>query len=499
MSVPRRLLRRVRALVTGRGGGPVARIIANAGWLTGGRLVGDLLGLVFFVVLARNYGPEGLGQYAYGLGIAGLVYAGINLGLEDFAVRECARVPALERGEVVGQLMVLQVLALLCVVSITVAFFVIVRHPAVVITIVVVLCVQQASLALAKTLLAPAYAAQKMMLPALAELVFRAVGIGAGLILVGFYDRALPVVLLPLAVAGMGFLAFAAALAIKQVRSLKFTLAWTTAVEIIRVAWPFAASLILSYVSLRSSFVLMRIILGDGPTGIYASAVKVLEAAAMPLTFLGFAAYPRLSLLHSTDQTKFWMSVDKLVRVSLIGGALVAWSVFFLGPDLVVPLLGEGFVESADILRSLAMLAVLLSFSIALIRVVLARDRQHARLMIQVVSVVVLLITTIVGIELVGIYGAVAASYIAAITASVLYVRFLGRSITHRLRTTGFHFVAALLIGGLAWGLVKLVFGGLWFPAITSLSVFLAFVYSYGLAPGELFDFLREEPSSRKP
>lgn len=491
MTLRRNLTDRLRSWATGRGLGPVGRIIANAGWLTGGRLAGDLLGLVFFVFLARNYGPEGLGQYAYGLGIAGLVYAGVNLGVEDFAVRECARVPAPERGEVVGQLTVLQLVALLTVALVVVVFFITVSHPAPLIAIVVVLSVQQTTFALSKTLLAPAYAAQKMMVPALAELFFRATGIGVGLVLVEYYDQALSVGLLPLAVAGLAFLIFSAALAIREARSIKMVLGWGDAVRIIRMAWPFAASLILSYVSLRSSFVIMRMMLGDGPTGIYASGVKILEAAAMPLTFLGFAAYPRLSVLHSRDQNKFWASVDKLIRASLFGGALVAWGLLFAGPDVVVPLLGQEFVESADVVRSLAMLAVLLSLDIALVRTVLARNRQHARLAIQLGSVVVLLITTVAGIRFVGIYGAVAASYFAVITASSMYIWFLGKRLTSRLRKPGMGYAGALVLSGLAWWIGHALPGPVWLPATACLLVFLCWSYLSGLPPDELFQFLR--------
>ena len=92
---------------------PFRRIFVNAGWLTGGRIGGDLANLVLFVVLARTFGPEGIGQYAYALGIASLMYAAVNFGLEDFAVRECARTRSTERGALVGRLLVIQGVALL--------------------------------------------------------------------------------------------------------------------------------------------------------------------------------------------------------------------------------------------------------------------------------------------------------------------------------------------------------------------------------------------------
>lgn len=63
----------------------------NASFPTIARFAGVGLGFLFFVVLSRRLEPEGIGQYAFGLAAALLVYSWVSFGLDDLSIRECAR------------------------------------------------------------------------------------------------------------------------------------------------------------------------------------------------------------------------------------------------------------------------------------------------------------------------------------------------------------------------------------------------------------------------
>ncbi len=412
---------------------PLWRILSNAGWLTGGRIAGDFANLVLFVVLARSFGPEGIGQYAYALGVAGLMYAAINLGLEDFAVRQCTRTPQAERGALIARLLLIQALALLIFGSVLGVHLAYAASTTTEVILVGALVVQQIFFAFARTLFSPSFGEQRMAAPAVAELIARLFGIGGSLTLIGFYGANLAVSLIPLAVSGLLLFLYSVRLFLSECPVVAFSARWADIRAIMAESWPFAASLFLAIAALRSNFIVLNVMLGDAETGIYASGIKLMEAAVIPLGFLGFAAYPHLSHLYHTSRESFWTAGERLVRVAVAVGVLISWALFFVAPYVVEPLLGQRFSGSGPIVRSLAGLGVLTSLSFILLRLLLASNRQRTRLVIQAITLVVLLVTTIATIPVLGAYGAVLGAYAAGVTSVLLMVTILGFSFGRRI------------------------------------------------------------------
>lgn len=81
-----------------------ARVFRNLGWLTGGQLVGDLVAFIFFILLSRQFGPEGVGIYAFGVVVATVGRTIVSLGVDDFGVRELASQKSDDAVDVVGRI-----------------------------------------------------------------------------------------------------------------------------------------------------------------------------------------------------------------------------------------------------------------------------------------------------------------------------------------------------------------------------------------------------------
>jgi len=54
------------------------KIAKNFGFLTMGKLLGDLSTFLFFVVLSRAYGQEGIGQYSLAMALTGFFVLSIS-------------------------------------------------------------------------------------------------------------------------------------------------------------------------------------------------------------------------------------------------------------------------------------------------------------------------------------------------------------------------------------------------------------------------------------
>jgi hypothetical protein len=158
----------------------------NASWLLVGRVGADLLNFVLFLIVSRQFGPHGMGIYAYGFAIAGFVYSATTLGIDEYGIREYTRRAVDRRAGLLADLLGSQTcIAAVAVIALAAYLFATAPTPEV-LTIVLALTAYQLCSAFASTLFVPAMAEQRMLWPALVILLCRALGlaIAAPLILI---------------------------------------------------------------------------------------------------------------------------------------------------------------------------------------------------------------------------------------------------------------------------------------------------------------------------
>jgi O-antigen/teichoic acid export membrane protein len=397
----------------------------NAAWLLICRVAADLLNLLFFILVSRVFGPEGTGEYAYGFAIAGFVYATTTLGIEDYAIREYTRADAAHRSrllhDVLGTQLCVALLALLGL-----ALFVAITRPdAELMAIIVALTIYQFSCAFANTLFVPAMAEQHMMQPALSYLAGRGFSFVTAAVLIVIGKSALAPSLYAFAGGGVLLLALAARSAKAHGQVLGVHISKGTLQARTRALWSFASIDLLSQVLARISVIALTLIKGETAAGVYATGLKLIEAASLSLHFLGAAAYPRLCHSFHGGPADFARLQRVLLSISIAASLAIAAGMYWVVPMLLVPVFGPQYDGTQLVIASMAILAFAQSAEIMPGRILFAANLQVERAALVAGAAVLCALLNLPLVRQWGIEGATAATAGAYLVLCVLYARLL--------------------------------------------------------------------------
>jgi O-antigen/teichoic acid export membrane protein len=341
----------------------------------------------------------------------------------------------------------------------------------------------QITAATVATLFIPAMAAQRMLWPALAELCARSVAFAGA-------AYAIEIVHAPLAVAVLGFpcaaviwLGIALRAARRFAPHLRLAVSWAGARRILSVLWSFALLEIFAQLFARVGVISLSLGVGDAAAGVFATGLRLIEVALMPLSFLGVAAYPGLSRLYATDVPAFRRSAADLLWLMLLGGGAVAWGLYFVAPTLLVPVLGPRFAGAEPVIQTMAVFALVQAIEVGLGRLMLCADRQAANAWYVAGGAVLSVILNVLLVPRYGINGAIFAGAVAYAAIDILCVAALREPITgaalwRMLSSLG---VSLAVGGGLAAVLALRGFPA-WPQALVSVAAFLsigALAYRY--------------------
>lgn len=460
------------------------RTAKNAAWLTASRLTTDFLGFLLLVAISRRFGPSGTGAYAYGFAVAGLISIGGTLGLDEYGIREYARLPESDRPRLLANLIGTQGF-MIAVALVALAGYLLVTRPGrETAVIIVLLSTYLLAGALGRTLFVPAFAHQAMALPAVAEMACRGGAIAVALLLMIWLKAPLVIALLGFPVGGLVLSGVATASALRHGRSLSLSTSWLAVASTARAAWPFAASEVVMQIYARADLIMLSLIIGTASAGIYASAFKFVEVGVMPLVFLGVAAYPRLSRLFEPDPRGFTELATDLLRGTLFLGGLLAWALYFLVPVAIVPLFGDRFTAAAPIVRIMAGLALLSAAEIVLVRVMLAAHLQLARLRLLALGTGLNVALNLILIPLFQIRGAAIAWILTLAVINALYAKALHDCLASRRLLSVFGAYALATGCGFGLGMVSARWAAAgWVPAAVSLATFVIAAVATGLVP----------------
>lgn len=445
----------------------------NTLWLTACRLTGDVLNLLLFVLISRQFGPAGVGAYSYGFAVATFAFVIGCLGIEEYGLRQYARTEAAHRPVFLSELMSTQALMVAAAIIALALYLTLTRPSSTTLLMVGSLGIYQITAAVVATLFIPAMAEQRMLWPALAELSARAVAFAVAGYAIYFAHAPLALALLGFPVAAVVWLSLAVFSVRRYSPLLRLVLTGAGTRRILAILWSFALLEVFAQLFARVGVICLSLAVGDAAAGIFATGLRLIEVALMPLSFLGVAAYPSLSRLYSTDVSAFRRAAIDLIWLMLLGGGAVAWGLYYVAPSLLVPVLGERFAGAEPVIQTMAVFALVQAVEVGLGRLLLCADRQVANAAFVAVGAVFSVILNLVLVPRYGVTGAIYAGAAAYAAIDVLCLAALrqpltGAALWRLLASLG---VSLAVGGGLAAALALRGFSA-WPQAVVSIGGF---------------------------
>jgi O-antigen/teichoic acid export membrane protein len=399
-------------------GGP-RRFARNFGWLSMSRIAGDLLTFVLFVVLSRAFGQEGVGQYAFAMGLTGFFAAAADFGLYNLTVKELSRHQK-ERERFLSSVLALRLALAAGALLALLLLLVFLPLPPQARLIVVIIGVYQVVAALATGLGAAFVAHEAMAVAGLLEAVARALGAatGAALVLAGS-DMATALMALPAAAVLQAITA--ATLISRRYGLVRPSLARTDWLPTLREALPYGLSVLIRRVSIRLDVVLLGLLVGTTAVGIYSAAYRVIFMVMFLPLLASVAVLPRVSRAYASNaQADLSALYHQSLRFAVLLGLPSLLGIWLIAPDLVRWLFGADFEGSVWLLRLLAPLFFLECLRSLIAAFLTGCDLQAARTRSEWLAAGVNLAGNLLLISALGTAGAAIATVVAELTLVIV-------------------------------------------------------------------------------
>ena len=396
------------------------RIIRNFGFLTSGRVLGDLFTFVLFVALSRRFGAEGIGTYSFAMTLTGTVGIVAEFGLSALCIKEVSRLSGSLSDEI-GRY--LSVRLLLSCVLFAVFFAVLPFTPWSYETklIIALLGVYTVAKVLGAGIHVVFLAREKTHAVAGLEILLKAGAAIAGIsVIVAGGDLALAVA--ALAVAALLNLFVSGGVLIRSYGVPPLLLPWRRVKATIRDAVPHALSAIIFQINPGIVILSLGFVLGEIAVGVYSVSYKVVFVAATIPHFIALSLFPTASSLFATSKAKFRSLFNHSASVAVLLGVPAAAGLWLIAPQLIVLLYGESFLESAPILRLLSFVLLVAFLSRIMGVFLIAGERQVEKTRAEGIGVGVTCVLLLILIPSFGVAGAAAAIVISETAVVVLYL-----------------------------------------------------------------------------
>lgn len=326
-----------------------SKILANIGWLTIGKLLQMMVGVLVGVWVARYLGPAEFGQISYALAFVGLVAPLASMGVDSLAVRDLVREPE-EKDEILGTIFVLKLFGgclVLPIVFILVTFF----PPEQPLTRWLVLIVATGMVFQSFNVIDLWFQSQvssKATVITNISVLFLSTVIKVGLILT-------EAPLIAFALAGLaeiilGSLGLVAAYRIHRKYIVRWRMRRSRAVQLLSEGWPLILSSFTISIYMRIDQVMLGNMLGEQSVGVYASALKVSEAWYFVPLILTQSVSPAIIKARGISEELYYQRLQQLFTLLAAISYSIAITMTFLSDEFMTLLYGQMYASAGSIL-----------------------------------------------------------------------------------------------------------------------------------------------------
>src|SRR3989339_99383 len=318
------------------------RITANTSFFMAALIIQKVFSFVYFTLLARNLGAEGIGQYFFAISFASMFSVLVDLGLSPLLIREVAK----EKEELekwFQQVFTLKIIfSLITVVIILALDFILFYNDAVRNLIFISTAI---ILIDSFTLIFYAFirGKQNLKFESWGTIIFQIVVMISGLSLLKVTDKVWPFLIVLFSASLFNLIYSAFILNRKFFVKFKLYFSKDLVKQIMLIALPFALAAIFAKVYAYIDTVFIKIFLGDQEVGFYSVAYKItFSLQFIPLAFVA-ALYPAFSNYFKYDVEKLKSTFAKAFNYLAFRALPVSFGIIAVSGGIVHKLYTEDF------------------------------------------------------------------------------------------------------------------------------------------------------------
>jgi O-antigen/teichoic acid export membrane protein len=338
----------------------VLRILRNFVYLTAGKFLGDGFTFIFFIVLARTFGQEGIGQYSFAMALTGVLMVIADFGIYNLSVRDISRDKE-SVAKYYGRLLAVRLLLSATALGVLLAISSFLPLPDEIKRIILLIGAYQITLTLVDGFGAVFVAREDMHITSLLDCSLRVTTslLGITVVLLGgsltLAVASLPVVALIYAAVGYLY-------TVRRCGVLPISVTAATVCEVLYDAFPYAMHALLEQLSSRVALLFVGFMLGAAAVGVFNAAYRVIIVLFFVPAFAGLAIFPVASRLYLSSREQLQELYQNTLNLIVVVGVPMAAGIWLIAPQLIETLYGSEFLESTAVLRWLAwvLLAVFL-------------------------------------------------------------------------------------------------------------------------------------------
>ncbi len=396
------------------------RIIRNAGFLTAGKIAGDLFTFLFFVVVTRVFGPEGIGKYSFAMAFTG--FFTVLLGLYDYSIKEISKYPG-DKRDCYGHLLTYRLVVSVITFGAILLVVPFLTFPRETKAIILIIGSYQVLTRLMGAFLTVYMAFENMHRSALNDFLLRG-AIACVCIAICYMGGGLVLVVGALPVVTMAFLVINYVVVTRQYGKPNLAITLADFAETIRKAFPYYLSAFNFHLTSRVDVLLLGFLLGTEIAGVYNVAFKVVYLflafpGLLSITLLPMAS--RLGLRSKGELAE--MSGTSLNLVVLIGLPMAA-GLCYVAPQVIQLLYGVEFIAAIPVLQILSWLILLECLKSQLGIFLVACDRQADRTRAEIVAA---LSNILLNLMLIPRFGLIGAALATLFSQSLLILLLMGK------------------------------------------------------------------------
>lgn len=399
--------------------------LANLGWLSMGRILGDIATFALVVMIARWHGEAGLGEYAFAMAVTQIFAVSADFGIYNMFLREFAhRQGPMDTyfGSILSLGIVLGVLAG----TFLIITIMIIPWSAETRWIMLLVGLSQLCHRMSEGYSYAFLVTQQPQVGGCIEAVSKTLAalLSCSLIVVG-----LP---LPAALAALPCVAAGRLVAVYHLMSTRIgrpplSFRISEMVSVLKDAGKYAISVLQTPIHARADVVTLGLILDAAAVGIYNAAFRIVSLLNVVAHQVSLALFPLVTKLHATSEQDVGIAYHAAVRASLLITLPAAAGLYLIAPKLIDLVFGPNFLEATDSLRILCCVVVLFPLRSLGARFLMASGLQGTRAKIEALGTATTVVGCLLLVTTVGMRGAAIAVLFAEALMVVLMARRLAR------------------------------------------------------------------------